>query len=224
MQFSTDAFLGGNFYAKQPLQGHRSGLDAVLLAAFCAAKEGQSVCDMGAGVGIAGLCLAARVKIKLTLLEINTELAMLAAQNAPTATLLTQDAFQRATLPANMFDHCILNPPYNPASMSPSPQSAKRLAHEGVNLEEWLKSAAHLLHAKGELTMIDRPERLPVLLAALTPRFGAIALMAVHTLPTQPATRLLIRAKKGSRAALQMLSPLTDVQRFTRQVLAIATD
>ena len=68
---------------RQPRRGHRVGHDAILLAAACPARAGERVVDLGAGVGAAGLALAARVPdTTVTLVEIDPELAALAAANA----------------------------------------------------------------------------------------------------------------------------------------------
>jgi tRNA1(Val) A37 N6-methylase TrmN6 len=58
---TTDDFLGGRIAVIQPKAGHRAGSDAVFLAAAVPAREGMHVLDVGAGVGVAGLCLLARV-------------------------------------------------------------------------------------------------------------------------------------------------------------------
>lgn len=80
---TDDAVLGGRLRLKQPKRGHRVGHDAILLAATCPAHAGERVVDLGAGVGAAGLALAARVAgIEVTLVEVDAELAALAAENA----------------------------------------------------------------------------------------------------------------------------------------------
>ena len=77
---SEDAILGGRLRIRQPLRGHRVGHDAILLAAATAAHSGEQAIDLGAGVGAAGLAVAARVPgLKLTLVEIDTGLCALAA-------------------------------------------------------------------------------------------------------------------------------------------------
>src|SRR5207248_5330458 len=80
---TEDAVLGGRVRLKQPTRGHRVGHDAILLAAFCPAVAGDAVVDLGAGVGGAGLALAVRVGgTTVTLVEIDPDLAALAAENA----------------------------------------------------------------------------------------------------------------------------------------------
>ena len=72
---TTDDFLGGRIGVLQPKHGHRAGSDAVFLAAAVPACPGDHVLDVGAGVGVAGLCLLARVpSITLTAVEIDVKL------------------------------------------------------------------------------------------------------------------------------------------------------
>src|SRR5262245_44871055 len=81
---TDDVFLGGRLRLLQPAKGFRAGLDAVLLAAATdiATDRGVRVLDAGAGVGTAGLCLAARVAAaQVTLLELVPALAALARAN-----------------------------------------------------------------------------------------------------------------------------------------------
>src|SRR5215470_1505629 len=80
---TDDAVLGGRLRILQPRSGHRVGHDAILLAAATAAVAGERAVDLGAGVGAAGLALAARVEgVSVTLVDIDPDLTMLARENA----------------------------------------------------------------------------------------------------------------------------------------------
>ena len=80
---TDDAVLGGRLRLRQPRRGHRVGHDAILLAAACPARAGERVVDLGAGVGAAGLALAARIDgVIVTLVEVDPHLAALATENA----------------------------------------------------------------------------------------------------------------------------------------------
>src|SRR5215472_11011928 len=82
-EVTEDAALGGRLRLKQPRGGHRVGHDAILLAAACPARAGERAVDIGAGVGAAGLALAFRVEgTEVVLVEVDAELARLAAENA----------------------------------------------------------------------------------------------------------------------------------------------
>ena len=61
LDISDDAVLGGRLRLRQPRRGHRVGHDAILLAAATGGRAGEQAVDLGAGVGAAGLALAARV-------------------------------------------------------------------------------------------------------------------------------------------------------------------
>jgi len=54
VELTEDAFLGGQLQVRQFKSGHRSGHDAVLLAAATAVHPGDRVVDLGAGAGVAG--------------------------------------------------------------------------------------------------------------------------------------------------------------------------
>ena len=83
LEYTEDAFLGGQLMLRQPKAGHRAGHDALLLAASCRARPDERVVEFGAGVGAASLALARRVGgLDLTLVEIDPALAALARDNA----------------------------------------------------------------------------------------------------------------------------------------------
>jgi tRNA1Val (adenine37-N6)-methyltransferase len=85
---TRDAFLGGRLHVWQPKQGYRAGTDPVFLAAACPAQAGDSVLELGCGVGVASLCLGARVSgLTLTGIERQGDYAALARRNAEEAGL-----------------------------------------------------------------------------------------------------------------------------------------
>ena len=60
---SIDSFHRGRFHVVQPLgQGHRSGMDAMLLASLIADERPIRVVDLGAGAGAAGMAVASRLE------------------------------------------------------------------------------------------------------------------------------------------------------------------
>jgi tRNA1(Val) A37 N6-methylase TrmN6 len=221
---SEDAILGGRLRLLQPQRGHRVGHDAILLAAACPACAGDAVADLGAGVGAAGLALAARVAgTSVTLVEIEAGLAALATENArrngldacARAVVLDVAAPARAFATAGLAQHScmrvIMNPPFNNAGRhQASPDARRRLAHAApcAELSIWIRTAARLLRPRGTLSLIWRADGLAEVLAALTPAFGAIALMPVHPRPDAPAIRVLVRATRASRAPLAVLPAL----------------
>lgn len=215
---TEDGFLGGRLRLKQLRTGHRSGHDAILLAAATAAKAGDRVVEFGAGVGAAGLALASRVAgLDLVLLEINPVLADLARQNAalnniPARVCVTDIAAAAADLAANDMgadtaDVVLMNPPFNAFMRhQSSPDPARRLAHEAIDtlLETWVHAARRMLRPSGALTLIWRAEGLPAVLAALSRGFGAVVVLPVHSQPDRGAIRVIVRAVKGARGAMTL--------------------
>jgi tRNA1(Val) A37 N6-methylase TrmN6 len=217
---TEDAFLGGALSILQPGGSYRAGLDAVLLAASLSARRAERILDIGAGVGVVGLAAARRLPgIDVTLLERDPGLAALARQNIARNALEArvrvavaditrplQELPELARL-AQSFDHALVNPPYNlEGSGTPAAEPGKAAANAmpAGSLERWMRFAAAMLRPGGTLTLIHRPEALQGLLAALARRFGALSLLPIHPRPAEPASRLLVRAVKGSRAPLHL--------------------
>lgn len=215
---TEDGFLGGRLQLRQPASGHRAGHDAILLAAATAARPGDRIVDFGAGVGAAGFAVARRVAgIELALVEIDAALAALASANATSngidAGVVRLDlgasaaAFAAAGLGPDSVDGVLTNPPFNdPVRQQPSPDGARRAAHEATatTLENWIHAARRVLKPGGALTLIWRAEGLEQVLAALARGFGGIGLLPVHSTASGPAIRILVRATKGGRAPLRI--------------------
>ena len=70
--------------------------------------------------------------------------------------------------------------------------------------------------------MIHRPEAMATILAACK-GLGGLTLLAVHPQPDKPASRILVRGRKGSRADLLLAPPLIlhAGERFTPEAEAI---
>jgi tRNA1(Val) A37 N6-methylase TrmN6 len=219
---TEDTVLDGRLRLRQPSRGHRVGHDAILLAAAVPARAGEVVVDLGAGVGAAGLALAARVGgIKLILVELAPELAALAAENARLNGLSAQVATLDVAAPARAFvaaglrleqvARVLMNPPFNdPVRQRASPDRARRLAHAAprATLMAWTRTAARLLRPRGTLSLIWRADGLGDVLEALESAFGATTVLPIYAKPAESAIRVLVRATKASRAPLQLLPGL----------------
>ena len=217
-----DAFYGGRLRLAQPAQGHRSGTDAVLLAAAVAAEFQGLVYDIGSGVGAAGLGVALRCqRTRVVLVERDAAIAALAARNVganavgdrvavAVCDIIDRD-FRRRALP-DAADLIITNPPFHAADATrASPDAARRSAHvlaEGSTLADWILACLDMLAAKGTLIVVHAASALPAILAAFDRRFGAITILAVHPRGGEAARRVLVRGVKGSRAPLTIAAPL----------------
>lgn len=176
LQTTRDLFLGGKVTALQPAKGYRAGIDAVLLAASVPAKSGETVLELGCGVGVASLCLASRVPaLQIIGVELQPAYAALAKQNG--VDVVNADL---RTLPADLrnrqFTHVMMNPPYfDRAAGSAAPDAGRDIAMGGdTPLGDWIDVAIKRLAPKGFFTMILRIERLPEVLAALLGRIGSV--------------------------------------------------
>jgi tRNA1(Val) A37 N6-methylase TrmN6 len=207
---TCDGFLGGRIMLQQPTRGFRAGSDAVFLAAACPARPGESVLDMGCGVGAAMYCLAARVSnLRLTGVERDAGAAALARLNGP-AEVVEADALDLPPVLRRGFDHVICNPPYFTAGAGSAAgiaarEAALREEAEG-DLARWVDVACRRVVPKGTVSFIARAERLADLLGAM--RLGGLVVLPIAGRAGQPAGRVIVRARKGAHAPLRLLAPL----------------
>jgi tRNA1(Val) A37 N6-methylase TrmN6 len=200
--------------------GFRAGLDSVLLPATAQVGAGESVLDAGCGAGVAGLCLLARVPgVRLTGVDQEPDAIRLCTDNAARnsfadrASFIEGDVFELpALLGRDRFDNVISNPPFHdPDRERISPRIAKAAAHALQNHEPyakalglWVEACLAVLKTKGRLTMINRAEALPATLAALEGPAGAIEIIPLWPKAGEPARRVIVRARKGARAAAKL--------------------
>jgi tRNA1(Val) A37 N6-methylase TrmN6 len=215
---TLDRLLGGRVQLLQPAEGYRVAVDPVLLAAAVEPPPEGCVLDLGCGVGAAALCLLARRSdVRVLGLELQAELAALAAQNAALNeaarfhVLQGDAAAAQGILRAGVFDAVLSNPPYLAAGSRRATASAGRdLAHleSSLDLAGWIKAALSWLKPRGRLTLVHRADRLPELLTALRKGAGAIRIFPLWPRAGEPAKRVLLAATKGSRAPARLLPGL----------------
>jgi len=211
---TQDLFLGGRLCLSQPRHGYRASADPVLLAASCPAITGQSVLELGCGVGVASLCLGARVSgLRLHGLEVQPAYAILARHNGRrTGIHLEVHEGDLGQMPPALrvgFDHVIANPPYFPRGTGTAARDTGRetAQREQTPLVEWVLSARRRLHPGGWLTMINAADRLPDILTALAQGFGSVVALPLAARPGRPASRVILRARKGGRGAFSLRAP-----------------
>jgi tRNA1(Val) A37 N6-methylase TrmN6 len=240
---TRDAFHFGAFHIIQPKgRGHRSGMDAMLLAAMVAADGPIRVADLGAGAGAAGMGVAARLPLaEVTLVERSEDMAHFARRSIDLSdnshlsdrlylieadVTLKGNARVEAGLPADHFDHVIMNPPFNHTDDRRAPDALKAEAHampEGM-FEAWIRTAGAILKPGGQLSLIARPQSITDIILACGKRFGGLEITLVHPRPGDDAIRLLVSAIKGSRARLNFRSPIFMHEDGSHKFLAFVND
>lgn len=205
-----DDFLGGRLTLVQPKSGYRAGIDPVLLAASCQALPGQSVLDLGCGVGTAGLCLASRVPgIRLYGLEVWQEHADLARQNADACGKefhIWQSDLRSPPddLKALRFDHILANPPFFKDGTDAS-DNGRAIGRSGdAALADWVRFASKRLKPKGHFLVVLRTDRLDELLANMHGILGSIIVQPLVARTGRAPKLCLVRATKGGRGVFKM--------------------
>ncbi|MET4807457.1 methyltransferase [Limibacillus sp. MBR-115] len=216
---TADRLLGGRVLLQQPAEGYRVAIDPVFLAAAVPALDGQSVVDLGCGVGAASLCLLQRVPgARVVGLEIQRALFRLASANARANNMagrFTPVVGDILSLPPRFapgsFDHVMVNPPYLEAGKATSsPKGTRAIAdQEGeAQLSDWVRVALLLVRDKGSVTFIQRADRLEKLLAAFDGKAGELLVYPLWPKPGRPARRVLVRARKNVLTPTRLLAGL----------------
>lgn len=240
---TIDRFHYGRFHLVQPSgRGHRSGIDAMLLASLVPDTARGELADLGAGAGAAGLAVASRVDgIAVTLVERAPEMVAFAEKSlslpengrlAPRVRVLCADVTLRggARLAAGLgdeaYDHVVMNPPFNHAADRRTADGLKAAAHAMTEdlFEAWIRTAGAIARPGGQLSLIARPQSVAEIVAACGKRFGGLEITPLHPRPGEDAIRILVTGIKGNRARLRLRSPLVLHESAGHDFTAIVDD
>jgi tRNA1(Val) A37 N6-methylase TrmN6 len=214
-----DAILGGRLHVDQPKRGFRVAIDSVLLPAAVPARAGESVLDLGCGVGAASLCLVRRVpECTVVGLELQPALVELARGNAignglggSFEAVLGDVGNPPERITQEKFFHVMMNPPYLEAGSGRAPKSASRAVSSieaDAPLSAWIASGARSLRLGGSLTVIHRADRLQDVLVALAREARDAGEIVVFPLWPEsrrnPAIRVIVRARMGVATPLRI--------------------
>lgn len=213
-ELTADRFLGGRISVRQPPQGFRSGLDAVMLAAAVPAVAGDEVLELGSGAGAASLCLATRARdCFVTGIELDRGLAEIANENAKANGLKTQvhfvagDALSPPVELKREFAHVFSNPPFHGKEGAASPiQARQRARHDEGQLSAWLEMGLKRTAPGGTFTAIIRADRLGDVLSTMPGK--GVAIFPLWPRSGEPAKRVIICWRKGSAAPFLILPGL----------------
>lgn len=194
----------------QPLDGFRTSLDSVMLAAACPVQSGQRFLDMGCGVGGAGFCVLSRtMDTHMTGVDIQSDHIALARENISLNAMQGRAEFVCADIRdykgAQAFDHVICNPPYLEAgSYHPSPyqKKATALGHldADIGVEDWIDAGFHALKSGGSLCVIHRADYVDKIILALKKRFGGTDIIPLWPRAGEDARRVIIRTLKDRKS------------------------
>ena len=211
----TATLLGGRVRHDQLADGHRTGIEPVLLAASIPARPGDRVLEGGTGSGAGLLCLAARVGgISGVGIERDKALAALARANIAAngfAPLTVLEADLAEARPDGLFDHAFANPPWHAAAGTPSPDARQEAARRGADglFALWASRLAARLRHRGTLTIAIAAATLPAGLTALAAcGCGSPAVLPLWPRAGRPARLLLLRGIKGGRGPCVLLPGL----------------
>ena len=189
---SENCLLGGKVRLLQMQNGYRTAIDSIFLAAAVPAKAGETVLDLGCGVGAVSFCLHARIPgLTITGLDFQKPLIDLARRNSMLNNCGDYIHFVHGDLlkaPKELseakYDHVMANPPYYKVrNVNKPPNIAKALAHvEGeAGLADWVGAACRALKPRGTVTFIHRADRVTDLIAALHKSFGGFVIFPLWT-------------------------------------------
>lgn len=194
------------------------GIDSVILSDF--AKEihkGSKVLDLGAGNGILGLLLSAKIEdVKITGIEVQEEVCEMARRSITLNGLEDRINIKNMNIKdfksEEKYDAVITNPPYKEIGTGLSnEEKAKLIARHEVlaNLEDFINVARSNLKDRGALYMINRPERLVDIFEILRRyKMEPKLLRVVYSKPYGKPILILVKATKNANKYLKMLKPL----------------
>ncbi|SDB04163.1 tRNA1Val (adenine37-N6)-methyltransferase [Desulfonatronum thiosulfatophilum] len=209
---------------RQPENGFRFSVDALLLACFAAGRLPERVADLGTGCGVISLGLLLHYPehdFQITGLDINPD--MISAAGANARNLGFADRFTSvhgdvrnladiSRLQTNDCDLVLCNPPYRLLGQGRTPSApAKCLAKFETDgrLEDFVRGASRILKTRGRLCMVHLPEHANRVLQVLNAhRLEPKRLCLVHPYKDKPASLLLLEARKGGNPGLSVEPPL----------------
>ena len=207
-EVTAGTLLNGRVRYSQPVDGYRTGIEPVLLAASIPVRAGERVLEAGTGAGAGLLCLLARVPgVLATGIELDPSMADLARRNAAangaTPEILTADVGDAAL--HGPFDHAFANPPWHdPAGTTPAAGLRRLAKHEaGAGLHGWVEPLARSLALRGTLSLILPASKLAEACSTLCATgFRAIAVAPFWPRAGVPAKLVLLQARRRGTGRL----------------------
>lgn len=212
------------------------GMDAVLLANFAKAKEGERILDLGTGTGIIPILMEARYDCGTYIgLEIQPESAEMAQRSVRYNEIEDKVSIEVGDIKeaskqfgASTFDVITTNPPYmigmHGIKNEFEPKAIAR--HEVLcNLEDIIRESAKLLKPQGRFYMVHRPFRLAEIFAMMVQyRIEPKRMRLVHPYADREPNMVLIEGSRGGKSRLTVEKPLVVYKEqnvYTDEILEI---
>ena len=229
---SDEIGFGGYTLLQEP-DSFCYGVDAVLLADFCAAVPEDTVLDICCGNGAVALIAYAKYHPEsVSGLELQKEQAQLAEKSmelnglSDKIRIVCGDAAEiERYFAKGSFSLVVCNPPYFESGRGPSCEDSPRhiARHESsTGLGGFFRAAAYVLKSGGRLAMVHRPERLADLMdlsraCGLEPK--KVQMVAPHA--DEAPNLVLVQFVKGGGKGIVMLPQLPVRERnggFTKEI------
>lgn len=226
--------LNGVVQLRQPQQGFRVGIDTVMVAAFADIAPNNHILDAGCGVGGAGLCAYRRVPSIASLhgIEIDPFYAHLAQENyvlndVAQAHVYETDIRKPIESLKEQIDYIICNPPYMMAGDHQRSENLSKARAMGqgegeASLSDWGRAFKFYLRRGGGFSLIQRADKLDIILELLAHDFGALELLPLYSKQgSTEAKRILLRGRKGRKTPFKILHPVIvheDNGDYTKQI------
>lgn len=194
-------------------------LDAVLLAEFVTLRPADRVVDLGTGTGVIPLLLSARGIGQAVGLELNAQMASMAARsvllNGKEQCIRVVEADLRqlkGVLPAGECDVVVSNPPYRPVGqgyLNPLDGVAQARHELTATLADVVQAARYLVKYRGRFAMVHLPERMSEILQAMSQAgIEPKRLQLVYPSVGRKPNILLVEGIRGANPGMDILPPL----------------
>jgi tRNA1Val (adenine37-N6)-methyltransferase len=217
---ATDTLFGGRVVLHQPARGggYRVNVDALILAAFAAARgRARFAADLGAGVGAVALgLLHLGGATRVLLVERDRAAADLARANLVAngwhdrGEVVCEDVAAAARAHRGTADLCVCNPPYVRPGRGRTPAPARAHARSGA-LGPFTAAARTLCGRRARACFVYPAHELAALFAEL--RAAGLEpkrLRLVHAAAGRDARIALVEAQPGKAGGLRLEPPLVE--------------
>lgn len=221
----------------QKKDGFCFGIDSILLTDFAKKiKNDSRVIDLGTGTGVLGILLSAKTKLKNVIgIEIQKDIAEMANRSIMLNRLENkfniineninnlQEIFEKGS-----FDVVVTNPPYKKLDTGAINENTYKLIsrHEiKAKLEDFISMGSYLLKDKGEMYIVNRPERLVDLMEYLRKyKLEPKQIKFVQPKQNSVPNIVLIKAVKNAKPFLKLEKNLIVYKEngeYTEEILKI---